>query len=1132
MATLQPLTYNAFKRYWRYGAGGIFLLALATYWLTLEPSGSYWDCGEYVASAVCLEPGHPPGNPIYWLAGRVAATFAPTHAALCINALSGLFSALTVVLLFLTLRIMACRLLHIVPPRDIPVHKALTVIGIATTGSLLFAWSDTFWFSAVEAEVYAFASLLTALVFWVMLVWYEHADEPHADRRLVLVAYLLGLSLGVHLLVLLCLPALTLIWAYRRYPHLHLRGALLAALGGMIAIAAILFGIMPGTLRLIGWLEMTAVNRFGLPFDTGVYAWVVLFWGSMIVALIILAGRKKYTLAVHRISIILWCIAAVVLGLTSYGVVLLRGRAAPPMNQGEPSDIFALRAYMERDQYASHPLLYGNTPNSAILLDKSTGKRARKIKSTKYIRSEHDGKPQYVQAGYVYDYMYQPETQTFMPRIHSSAHLDGYADWAGMNDSTMSKIRASVYIDSAGNLSGQKEVLVPTATQHTAFMLGYQTGYMYLRYLMWNFAGRQNDRPSQGQADAGNFLTGIAPLDDAMLGPQDSLPAPIGRDNPGHNNYYMLPMLLGIAGMIWQFRRGRRGRRQFNVTLTLFLMTGLAIVIYLNQTPNEPRERDYAFAGSFYAYALWCGMGVGAIARSIAWMLKKYGSISRYLVTAVASAAGLGIAVLVLWQNADDHNRAGRTTMPDFAFNTLMSVGDDGILFTDGDNYTFPLWYIQEVEGVRTDVRVVNTTYLATDWYGAQLKRRARQSAPLPMTASADVLKDSRFRAITLTSSRDTMDAVDALRILYSDTSASPKLHGGYLRLGSGAANAIVDVSQDLTGGKGYVGARTLTIFDIVATNASLPADKRRPIHWIFRAQSGDMAGLDAMTTRRGVTLRLDSVRHGNRPLDKAATLHLVNRTFKWGGAPQGSATYIDPTSAPMVEETRRMMLRLATSLTDMHQYPEALGVLAKMEYELPYSSLEAGVSTSEYMLTDEGGEAGRLYCRIGRATGNDRLTAKGLRLIAGRLAAAAEYVRYFKSLNTRERHAQTIRSLNSRNIYGGIVQAWLDCGGSLKQLKRLKGARGIDVEAELKGWQRRSLLRRLLGGARLQARASRLTPDQYATLSEAERKTDTAACRQAALWLSTYGTHDELEKYAEMSGFDFARALKISSGK
>lgn len=1131
MSALHNLTYRAFQRYWRCGAGGVFLLALATYWLTMEPSGSYWDCGEYVASAVCLETGHPPGNPVYWLAGRMAANFSPSHAALCINALSGLFSALTVLLLFLTLRIMSCRLMHIVPDKAVPSYKALTVIGVSTSGALLFAWSDTFWFSAVEAEVYAFASLFTALMFWLMLVWYERADEPHSERILILIAYLSGLSIGVHLLVLLCLPALTLIWAYRRYPQMKVGGALLAAFGGMVAIAAILYGIVPGTLRLTGWLELMAVNDLGLPFHSGIMLGLLLIIIFFAAILIIIYRQKNYSLFLRRLSVLVWSGAAVIVGLTSYGIVLIRANAAPPMNQGEPADIFALRAYMERDQYGSSPLLYGNTPNSHILLDKSTRHYARRVKATKYTRKTEGGKSIYVPKGYTYEYLYQPETKTFMPRIHSSGHKDGYADWVGMTDSTMKRLKASVYIDSAGQLSGSTEVLVPTAAQHAGFMLGYQTGYMYLRYLLWNFSGRQNDRPSQGQADAGNFITGISPIDDAMLGPQDCLPKNIGQDNPGHNVYYMLPLLLGIAGMIWQYRCGRRGRRQFNITLTLFIMTGLAIVIYLNQTPNEPRERDYAFVGSFYAFALWCGLGVGAIAK-VASRIIRYrtdNAVFSLLPPVLASALGLGIATLVLWQNEDDHNRSGRTAMPDFAYNTLQSVRKNGIIFTDGDNYTFPLWYLQEVEGVRPDIRIINTTYLSADWYGPQMKRASRESAPLLMTASEDVIKDKRFHSVLLTSSRDTINAVAALKALYSDTSENPRLHGGYLQLGPGAGNVVIDASRDLAGGKAFVGLRPLIIFDIVATNASLPAKQRRPIHWIPRSQVADMIGLAPMTVREGAALRLDTIRHGDQPMDVATTLNLVNRTFRWGGAPEGSNTYIDPTSAPMMEEARRMLLQLASELTDRQRYSEAIGVLSLMEHEMPYSSLAPGVSAKDYIISDEGVETGKLYCRIGKATNNNRLVEKGLQMIGDRVDALAEYVRYFRHLNARELHAQTIRSLNSRKAYGGAAQAWFDCGGGKDKLLRRKGAKGIDVDAELKSWQRGLVLRTLLKNARLQAKASQLSRKQYGTLSTAERKADTIACRKYGEWLHIGATRSELEKYAEMADFDYERAEKIA---
>lgn len=1079
----RTISYASYTRSRRMAAAGVAVLALATYWLTLEPSASYWDCGEYIASAVGLQPGHPPGNPVYWLAGRVAASVWPERAALCVNALSGLMSAGAVVLLFLTIARMAGRLLRIRPDADVAPYPAALSIGAGAAGALLFAWTDTFWFSAVEAEVYAFAALLTALAFWLMLVWYDKAGEPHSDRYLVAVAYVMGLSLGVHQLVLLCLPALAVIYAYRRRPRLRLAGALLAALAGMAAIAAVLWGILPGSLRMAGFFELRAVNDFGCPYDTGVWIWLGLFSASFIAAAaatgvrrprpavvtaalfltlffsgltssahtvvltsllaLLLVWRAWRGVNIRRATLVVWCTGAIVLGLSAYGVVIIRSRASTPVNEGDPSDVLSLASYIRRDQYGSHPFLYGPTPHSPILTDSATGRRIRTPKATLYTRADSAARPHYTVSGHVWDYRYASATMAPLTRIFSSAphHLESYADWVGASPEAMRAVDAAVYADSTGREYGRRSVRVPTAAQQAAFFASYQTGYMYLRYLMWNFAGRQNDRPSQGQADAGNFITGIPAADRAMLGRHDLLPTEEDASNPGRNVYYLLPLALGILGAVWQWRRGRRGRRQFNVTLALFLMTGLAIVVYLNQTPNEPRERDYAFAGSFYAYAIWVGLGACMLSGIALRAFRRAGRRGIRATLAAASAgpaAGLAVAALVLWQNADDHDRSGRTAMPDYAANTLLSTGSQAILFTDGDNYTFPLWYAQEVEGVRTDVRVVNMTYLNTVWYTLQLLSPSRLSAPLAMTQPRADIASGRFRAVRLAplSDTDTLPALEALRILYADTAGFPAMPARYLRLGP----VTVDSRTALAEGKGYITGRTLAMLDIVATNLASP--RPRSVHWSPRSRGADLLGLDSLSVRYGATLRLDTTASALRA-DTTATRALLPQ-FRWGGAPVGSRTYIDPTAGNMMEQMRLMLLRYAGALTASGRYADAAAAVDLMTREMPFESWPAAVHLAEGKLLDEAVESARIYIEAGRAMHDRGLMRRGMHLLARRLAYTGAWLRYYSQLDTRRRYAQTQRGIRARKAWTLAAALWLESGASPRTLAGLSGAKGI----------------------------------------------------------------------------------------
>ena len=638
---------------------------------------------------------------------------------------------------------------------------------------MIYTFSDTFWFSAVEGEVYAYSSAFTAVVFWLILKWEDHADEPHSDRWLVLIMYMTGLSIGVHLLNLLCVSAIVLVFYYRKFPNANLKGSLIALLISFVLIAAILYGVVPGIVTVGGWFELFFVNTLGCPFNTGVivyimllvaaviwaiyesytgksfrrtnvsfllavamlgvpfygYGWSAFFTGIVVLAILwFVVNRKKdkKPLVSARIkNTALLCMLMLMIGYSSYAVIVIRSSANPPMDQNSPEDIFTLGSYLSRDQYGDNPLAYGQAYTSQVKLDIEDGmcKPRMEYGAPVYQRKEKaspDEKDSYFIVSRKRDYVY--EQNMLFPRMWSSAHAEAYESWMGGVDGTQ------VPYDRCGE---PMTVKMPTMFENLRFFLSYQCNFMYWRYFMWNFAGRQNDVQGNGELEHGNWITGISFFDNWRLGDQSKLPDVL-KENKGHNVFYCLPLLLGLIGLFWQAYRGQRGIRQFWVVFFLFFMTGLAIVLYLNQTPMQPRERDYAYAGSFYAFAIWCGIGVAAVID----LLKKYLKLSGTAVAAVVSILCLLVPVQMASQTWDDHDRSGRYVCRDFGQNYLMSMQDKGnpIIFTNGDNDTFPLWYNQEVEGVRTDARVCNLSYLQTDWYIDQMCRVAYDSPAVPIT--------------------------------------------------------------------------------------------------------------------------------------------------------------------------------------------------------------------------------------------------------------------------------------------------------------------------------------------------------------------------------------------------------------
>ena len=749
-----------------------FLIAATVYCMTIEPTASFWDCPEFITTAYKLEVGHPPGAPFFMLTANLFTQFVsdPALVAKMVNYMSALMSGACILFLFWSITHLV-RKLVITDETNITRGQLITVMGSGLVGALAYTFSDTFWFSAVEGEVYAYSSMFTAIVFWLILKWEDVADQPHSDRWIILIAYLTGLSIGVHLLNLLCLPAIVLVYYYKKVPGANAKGSLLALAGSMILVAAVLYGIVPGVVKVGGWFELLFVNSLGMPFNTGVIVYVALLaaaiiWGiyesyneksrtrmslsflltiamlgipfyghgasAVIIGILVLGVlaaylfasklNEKIRMSARTMNTALLCTMMIMVGYSSYALIVIRSVANTPMDQNSPEDIFTLGEYLGREQYGTRPLFYGPAYSSKVALDVEDGYCVPRQKSTdtKYVRKEKtspDEKDSYVELPGRVEYEYAQNM--LFPRMYSSAHTAYYKSWQDITG-------YDVPYDQCGEML---MVNMPTQWDNIKFFFSYQLNFMYWRYFMWNFAGRQNDIQSSGEIEHGNWITGIPFIDNLLYGDQNMLPQEL-KDNKGHNVFYCLPLILGIIGLFWQAWRGQKGIQQFWVVFFLFFMTGIAIVLYLNQTPGQPPERDYAYAGSFYAFAIWIGMGVAGIVH----LLRNY--MKEVPAAALTSAVCLLVPIQMASQTWDDHDRSGRYVARDFGQNYLMSLQESGnpIIYTNGDNDTFPLWYNQETEGFRTDARTCNLSYLQTDWYIDQMKRPAYDSPALPIT--------------------------------------------------------------------------------------------------------------------------------------------------------------------------------------------------------------------------------------------------------------------------------------------------------------------------------------------------------------------------------------------------------------
>lgn len=987
-----------------------FLIAAFVYCSTIEPTASFWDCPEFITTGYKLEVGHPPGAPFFMLTANLFSQFAsdPSQVARMVNTMSALLSATTILFLFWSITHLTRKLI-VKDWSSLTTAKLIAIEASGLVGALIYTFSDTFWFSAVEGEVYAYSSAFTAIVFWLILKWEDHADEPHADRWLVLIAYMTGLSIGVHLLNLLCIPAIVLVYCYRRFPNIELKGSLIALAVSFVIVAAVLYGVVPGIITVGGWFELFFVNTLHCPFNTGEIVYIFLLvgiviwaiyetftnrsqlrqniafilsigmlgipfygwgWQAVIIGVVVLVAlwfvlnyKKKIEnklvpwISARIKNTTLLCLLMLMIGYSTYAVIVIRSTANPPMDQNSPEDIFTLGSYLSRDQYGDRPLAYGQAYTSQIAFDvegnmcipsrtKGAPIYQRKEKASK------DEKDSYFVVS-TKDKLQYAQNMVF-PRMYSSDHAKAYESWLG---------GVSGYEVPYDRCGEPVMVKMPSQWDNIRFFLSYQCNFMYWRYFMWNFCGRQNDIQGNGELEHGNWITGISFIDNLMYGDQSKLPDDL-KNNKGHNVFYGLPLILGLIGLFWQAWRGRRGIRQFWVVFFLFFMTGLAIVIYLNQTPMQPRERDYAYAGSFYAFAIWCGMGVAALFDLINKRLKQNATATAAIVGAVCVLVPIQMAS----QTWDDHDRSNRYTCRDYGQNYLMTLQEKGnpIIFTNGDNDTFPLWYNQEVEGVRTDARVCNLSYVNTDWYIDQMKRPAYNSPALPISwprldycsgtneyvrvnpaIKAQVLDffkhypeeakkqfgDEPFELHNIMkywvrSKDEDMHVIPTDTIYLKIDKEAVKKSGMMM-----ACDSIPDHMVISLAGKTALYKGELMMLEIIAQ-----CNWTRPVYVATTVGEGNYLNLGNNFVREGLANRITpftTSAAGARKFDTEKTYENVMHRYKWGGL-EKPGLYIDETVMRMCYTHRHLLNDLALQLIAEGQLEKAKNVVQLSEKVLP----------------------------------------------------------------------------------------------------------------------------------------------------------------------------------------------------
>ena len=987
----------------------VFAIAAVVYLLTIEPTASFWDCPEFISTAYKLEVGHPPGAPIFMLVGNLFSQFAsdPSQVAKMINIMSALLSAFTILFLFWTITHLTRKLVLSGKDEAINLGQTIAIIGSGLVGALVYTFSDTFWFSAVEGEVYAFSSMLTALVFWLILKWEDNAEKPDSDKWIVFIAYVMGLSIGVHLLNLLCIPAIVLVYYYKKRENVKWKGVLLALLGSFGLIAILMFGVIPGFTKVGGWFELFFVNTLGMSYNTGVFIYFILLvaaivWslyetmaskqnekrariafllslalagvlfisGSVVIWLLLIGGAlyfifKSKKINMKLINLTMSSLLVILIGFSAYAIIPIRSSANPPLDLNSPEDVFSLGSYLNREQYGQTPLLYGSTYASEVERNADGGAvYSEKKKYDRVVKKSPEEKDHYVVSNTIDSYKYS--NSMLFPRMHSTPnnpafrnHIQGYKIWGGVVD----------------------ESVPPTLFQNLQFFFSYQVNYMYWRYFMWNFSGRQNDIQGDAGMTKGNWITGIPIFDQYVLGlgPQNDI-APDVAANKGRNVYFMLPLILGILGIVYQFRLKDKGLKSFSIVFMLFFMTGLAIVLYLNQTPFEPRERDYAYAGSFYAFAIWIGMGVAGISL----FLRKYLK-NTTIAASVTTIACLFVPILMCAQDWDDHDRSGRYLARDTGFNYLSCVEPNGIIFTNGDNDTYPLWYAQETEGFRTDVRVCNLSFLQVEWYVDQMLRQAYESTPLPIKWSQDryysengaiayiiskqqienALKRSEVPPVSYGNYYDAKSFTDSASLsqimenLRTGNNASPKnpfLEGNTSVIPSELLYLNVDTTKvdwlSLNSnpsdkmlinlkGKSALYRQELMILEML-TNIN-DENWNRSISFATTVDRNLYMNLTNNFSLEGLTYRITpGIPKSGGVNTEVAYDNMMNK-FRWGGIDVNPDVYLDETGRRMISTFRLYFSQLIEALISEGQNEKALAALDKCTTVMPSKTVPYG---------------------------------------------------------------------------------------------------------------------------------------------------------------------------------------------
>ncbi len=1151
-----------------------FAIAAITYLLTLEPTASFWDCPEFISQGYKLEVGHPPGNPIFMLAARFFVNFAfgdISKVALMVNAMSALLSAGTILLLFWTITHLVRRLVVSDDATEISPVRLLVIFGSGICGALAYTWSDTFWFSAVEGEVYAFSSFCTALVFWLILKWENRAEQPHSDKYLILIAYVIGISIAVHLLNLLCIPAIGLVIYYRLNSDTTAKGSLIALCISAIVVGLILYGLVPGFIEVSQYFELFFVNVFGLSYNMGVLIYAILavasfIWAiralyrqksvaeirwsvilaiffsgipfigdSMLIPVVIMAGVIFYMffakkLPVRILNLVVMSIFVIFIGYSSYALLLIRASANPPMNQNAPDNVFALASYLNREQYGERPLFYGQTNRSSVVYDvKDNGEVSPMYKQgrpiyTKVVKTDPSQPDHYEITGYKKDYVMSPELNMLFPRIYSGPHTAAYSDWIGGLQGK--PVSATRYMRDGETLQ-TFDAVKPTMGENLRFFFVYQLTHMYWRYFLWNFAGRQNDIQGNGEVNHGNWISGIPFIDNLRLGDQSLLPYDEGEGNKGHNVFYMLPLLMGIIGLWWQAFTSKRGIEQFWVIFFLFFMTGIAIVLYLNQTPTQPRERDYAFAGSFYAFSIWVGMGVAGLWAFISSLFNKKvkpakatteaapaaeGALTAHaadstrlsernglIAAIIACAVGLIVPLQMVSQTWDDHDRSGRYTTRDFGMNYLDSVDENGIIFTNGDNDTFPLWYAQEVEGHRTDVKVVNLSYLTTDWYANQVSHPSYKAEGIRTLATPEDYGYERMNFSYFSNQADStpVNIFTALRQVYDKKSndnvwGAPMLNYTNFTIPSNLQAAVssgritqseldwadpvmkVDMAYDREASRhGGMTLSQILSLDILAT--SVKNGWKNPIYFASTVPSDYYVSLQPYMRSTGMAYEVTPVRNNeNSDYDITAVntdkaYRNITEKFRWGGLDKvtdPSQIYLDETVRRMVTTTRSYILNTATALINeaadaeradsvgavdpavkaelaafkADRYAKALNLMKIIEEKLPQAASPYAIQVPQKMA--------QIYARVGIATGNKEASERALSLLRDEIFRYAKNLRYYQSLNPWQYGTLTQTDLFIDNYYlVYLLQDYTDAGGDVEPVINQLADMGVDFD-------------------------------------------------------------------------------------